>query len=335
MIETHSWGVDNNCALAGTEVSIEESQRVTWTSISGERMPDPFTASTPGSAGVSSTSSKTSASDLPSEPPISFTVVCTPQLVPGGDRFFTELEFHFRKRAAGMGGGVRAMCSMKVETKVWGIQSTMEPWMMAEAKKNLTAFFPFMSEYFHMHSRAAMAPPALEPEGTILKFRIPLRARCIKECLASNLSAQCVTVPVAILRHLACLTITTCTSTSVHGHHKFFEQLTFKVYPCAVKTTPRVQPEGGIAAVLGRFSKEASEQSTFSSTRSSGEVFYDAEEVVPRGVRAAVQMFEVRWHAHFHVDEIRDHSLLSPFSLLSLTHEWTRWASACCFHTGT
>lgn len=151
----------------GSELNLEETQRVFWTSISGEVMPDPFAATTPGSAGtgVSSTSSKTSASDLPSEPPISFTVVCTPVLVSGGDRFSTELEFHFRKRAAGMGGGVRAMCSVKVEAHVWGIQSSIEPWMMAEAKRNLTAFFPFMSEFFRMNSKAAITPAVLEQDG--------------------------------------------------------------------------------------------------------------------------------------------------------------------------
>lgn len=159
--------LDSTDGGTGTELNIEEAQRVFWTSISGELMPDPFIASTPGSAGMSSTSSKTSASDLPSEPPISFTVVCTPQLISGGDRFFTELEFHFRKRAAGMGGGVRAMCSVKVEAHVWGIQSTIEPWMMAETQKHLTEFFPFMSEFFHMNSKAAMTPALLEADGVL------------------------------------------------------------------------------------------------------------------------------------------------------------------------
>lgn len=165
------------CDCAGTELDLEETQRVFWTSISGEVMPDPFTSTTPGSAGMSSWSSKTSASDLPSEP-ISFTVVCTPQLISGGDRFFTELEFHFRKRAAGMGGGIRAMCSVKVEAHVWGIQSSLEPWMMAEVKKNLTEFFPFMSEFFHMNSKAAMTPAVLEPEGVTSSLTLCLFCTC-------------------------------------------------------------------------------------------------------------------------------------------------------------
>lgn len=138
-------------------------------------MPDPFTATTPGSTGISSaSSSKTSASDLPSEPPISFTVVCSPLLVSGGDRFTTELEFHFRKRAAGMGGGVRAMCSVKVEAHVWGVKTSVEPWMMAEAKRHLTAFFPFMSEFFRLNSKAAATPAGLEHEGEELDVPMAL-----------------------------------------------------------------------------------------------------------------------------------------------------------------
>jgi hypothetical protein len=67
-----------------------------------------------------------------------------------------------------MGGGVRGTCSIKVEAHVWGVQSAIELWMMAEAKRNLIEFFPFMSEFFRLHSKATTKPAILEPpEGVI------------------------------------------------------------------------------------------------------------------------------------------------------------------------
>jgi hypothetical protein len=125
-------------------------------------MPDP----------LSNTISRSSpTSDFPAEPPTCFTVVSIPtvQMV-GGDRFTTELTFTFRRRAAGMGGGVRAVCSFRVAVKIWGLQSAIEPVMMAEAKKSLAAFFPFMAEYFHLHGAL--------PES-ILEGTAPSRTACV------------------------------------------------------------------------------------------------------------------------------------------------------------
>lgn len=65
---------------------------------------------------------------------------------------------------------------------------------------------------------------------------------------------------------------------------------------CAVPATPRGRQAGrfnSAASVAREITKKGSEQPTVS-PGSSGERLYDADEVVPRGVRAAVQMFEVR-----------------------------------------
>jgi hypothetical protein len=60
-----------------------------------------------------------------------------------------------------------------------------------------------------------------------------------------------------------------------------------------VPAEPAAQPTGNVAAHRGFFTQHATENSTSSPAGSNSEEFYDAVEAVPRGVRAAVQMFEV------------------------------------------
>ena len=71
---------------------------------------------------------------------------------------------------------------------------------------------------------------------------------------------------------------------------------------------PAVQPVGTLAAKRAALVRQAPENCTMSPALSSGEEFYDAEEVVPRGVRAAVQMFEVCARARAWAGAVTDFS---------------------------
>lgn len=111
-------------------------------------MPDPFLAdSTP-------TVASSASSECAIEGPVAYTIVSVPTIqTTGSDRFITELAFKFTRAPTKK---VAVSCSLQVEAKIWGLQSTLEPYMLAEAKKQLSEFVPFLAAYFDDYSGAPM-----------------------------------------------------------------------------------------------------------------------------------------------------------------------------------
>lgn len=111
-------------------------------------MADPFrAASTPTAA--------SSGSETGMDGPACYTINSVPVIqTTGSDRFVTELAFKFAKATDTQ--KVSVSCSLQVEAKIWGLQSTLEPYMLSEAKKQLAQFVPFLAAYFREHGGAPM-----------------------------------------------------------------------------------------------------------------------------------------------------------------------------------
>eukprot|EP00892_Ulva_mutabilis_P003302 jgi/Ulvmu1/1343/UM011_0071.1 len=202
--------------IVGSDLSVKEAQTVTWMDALGNTVADPFhAASTPTVASSDSTESVM-------DGPASYTINSVPVIqTTGSDRFVTELAFKFAK--APNTQTVSVSCSLQVEAKIWGLQSTLEPYMLSEAKKQLAQFVPFLAAYFREYGGAPMLS-AVPDAGENL----------IVSATASSDKAQ--------------------------------------------DSSP-----SSIAAAIDLLSQ---------ASRSSSEHFYDALEEVPKGVRAAVQIFE-------------------------------------------
>lgn len=112
-------------------------------------MPDPFLAdSTP-------TFASSASSESAIEGPVAYKIVSVPTVqTTGSDRFITELAFNFTR--APTTNKVAVSCSLQVEAKIWGLQSALEPYMLTEAKKQLSEFVPFLAAYFQDHSGTPM-----------------------------------------------------------------------------------------------------------------------------------------------------------------------------------
>lgn len=145
---------------------------MTWTDALGNTVPDPFqAASTPRAASSVS-------SDSVVDGPTCYTIRSVPVIqTTGSDRFVTELAFQFTK--APNTHKVSVSCSLQVEAKIWGLQSTLEPYMLSEAKKQLSEFIPFLTSYFCEYGGARMlcavpdAGPSLCPRGIRLAVSGP------------------------------------------------------------------------------------------------------------------------------------------------------------------
>lgn len=242
--------------------------------------------STPSAA--SCTSSETVA-----EGPVAYTIASVPVIkTTGSERFVTELSFQFTK--APTNHNVVVTCSLQVEAKIWGLQSTLEPYMLSEAKKQLTEFVPFLTAYFREHSGAPMlssvgasGPLPLLPSPRTVPAHAPGNGatRCSSTVPVSGMMPRNSPWPSQLHRS---------SPVAGEGEHVAASRSTSPSAPASPKASPSAPGSAAGGA-----------DSLSLGSRSSSEHFYDALEEVPKGVRAAVQIFEVR----------RPHPRLEPPSL--------------------